>query len=169
MNSIAEMLPLFEAASYVVQLFGVPVAISMFFLAKRRERIDRENGTYDALDAKYQEFLSVCLENPDLPIFDSGRVVATDLTDEQEHRLQIALCILISILERAYLMYREQSDALRQRQWQGWVSYIEDYGKMASFVYYWPSLGRQFDAGFVAFVDETLAGIAARNLPVSAQ
>lgn len=170
MNSVVDFLPLLESASYLVQLFGVPVAIAAFIVAKRRERIDRENGTYDALDAKYQDFLSICLQNPDLPIFDSGKVVETGLSDAQEHRLQVALCILISILERAYLMYRDQSGELRRNQWLGWVGYIEDYGQMASFARYWPLLGEQFDSRFVAFVDETLARTSSRDVvePVQA-
>lgn len=167
MNAAVAFLPSLEAASYIVQLLGVPVAIMVFVAAKRKERLDRENGTYDALDAKYQEFLSICLQNPDLPIFDSGKVTGVGLSDAQEHRLQIALCMLISILERAYLMYRDQRSELRRNQWTGWVGYIEDYCRMASFVRYWPSLGVQFDSRFVQFVNEKVA--KARGSEVATQ
>ena len=46
----------------VVQLIGIPVAIGVYGLNKRRERLDREYGTYHALDDKYIEYLKLAVK-----------------------------------------------------------------------------------------------------------
>lgn len=153
MNMLTSNAETLQALTSTVHLLGVPIAIILFILAKRKEIRDRENGTYDSLDAKYQEFLNVCLNNPDLPLFDSGLTMPGPLTPEQEHRTQIAYCMLISILERSYLMYKDQTSSLRKKQWTGWESYMEDYLNFPPFAQQWRKLSIQFDTDFVRHME----------------
>ncbi len=169
MQWLVEARDALESVTLLVQILGIPVAIWIFFTAKTRERRDRENGTYDALDTRYQEYLGICLSNPDLPLFASESVRAhgarllteqrllvptSGFTQEQEHRLQVAYCMLISILERAFLMYRDQTSSLRRKQWSGWEAYIEDWLRHPAFSNRWTFLKHQFDEDFVSFVNQ---------------
>lgn len=47
--------------STIVSILGIPIAILVFVNEKRKERRDREYGTYHALDEKYLEYLGLCM------------------------------------------------------------------------------------------------------------
>jgi hypothetical protein len=55
-----------EAATYLITLIGVPVAITVYIREQNLQRAEREYGTFDALDAKYIEVQQLCLEYPEL-------------------------------------------------------------------------------------------------------
>ena len=132
-------------------LIGVPVAIVIFTLAKQRERLDRENGTYATLNQQYVDFLRLAFDNPQLPIYGQAPEELS-LTKDENQQVECAFLILISLIESAYLLYRQHSDALRAAQWNGWQSYILDYFENPVFRRMWPDLGRQFDQGFFIYV-----------------
>src|SRR5262245_11715008 len=111
----------------VFQLVGIPVAIAVYVINKRQERLEREYGTYNALDEPYIDYLELCLDNPDLDVSDiplQGRGAPTPV---QQYRELLMFSILISIMERAYLMYQDKSDIIRKSQWEGWSAYIADW------------------------------------------
>ncbi len=58
-----------EMLSYIATILGIPLALLLFWDEKRKERRDREYGTYDALDNKYIEFLQLLLEYPHLDVY----------------------------------------------------------------------------------------------------
>jgi hypothetical protein len=62
-----------ELLSFLVVIAGVPVAIWQFRMATKKEQQDREQGTYDALDAKFIDFHRLCLEYPEIGIDDSPK------------------------------------------------------------------------------------------------
>jgi hypothetical protein len=64
--------------------------------------------------------------------------------------------ILISILERAFLMYQEQSSQVQSRQWEGREGYMKDFCTRENFRNAWPELGPQFDTQFVGFMDQLI-------------
>ncbi|GAP62110.1 hypothetical protein ARMA_0533 [Ardenticatena maritima] len=146
---------------------GFPIAILQYKRAIQKEQRDREYGTYDALDNKYLEFLYLCLQHPELDIFDVPDEKIHQFTDvspsnnsspnfETQKKELIAFSILISILERAYLLYADQSTEIKQRQWEGWRQYMEDYAKRENFQRAWQICGEQFDQEFVRFMDEII-------------
>ncbi|MCW7753408.1 hypothetical protein OOT00_05335 [Desulfobotulus sp. H1] len=143
-----------QLIAHTVTILGLPLALLIFYREKRRERQDREYGTYDALDNKYTHFLELCLERPELDVFDlpfdSNEMNATARKKRQE---EIMFLILISIIERAYLMYKDQNTAIKKRQWEGWVAYMKHYSKRQNFRQRWPEFGPNFDHQFVAFMD----------------
>ncbi|MEX5281947.1 hypothetical protein [Nitrospira tepida] len=104
-----------EELSFLIVLVGVPIGLIQYFRAVKKEQIDREYGTYNALDEKFLEFQNMCLAHPDLDIFDVPDKTPGTLTAEQQKKELIAFTILFSIFERAYLMYHDQSTAIQQR------------------------------------------------------
>jgi hypothetical protein len=145
---------LLDILSSLATILGIPIAILLFYNEKRRERKDREYGTYNALDDKYIDYLRLCLDNPDLDVFDIPLAHKGELTVEQERREMALLGILISILERAFLMYRDQSTKLKKSQWIGWDAYVREWSARANFRRAWKLIeGEQFDADFVAYLN----------------
>jgi hypothetical protein len=142
-----------QAISYIVTIFGLPLAVFLFYHERKKERKDREYGTYNALDDKYIHFLELCLERPELDVFD---LPMEKNYDKKKRQIQILYLILISVFERAYLMYRDQNNKIKQMQWVGWVEYIQNYCARESFRAEWPNLGPQFDKKFVAFIDSLI-------------
>lgn len=151
--NVASLNDYLQVAAHVVTILGLPLGLSLFYHEKLRERRDREYGTYNALDDKYIHFLELCLERPHLDVFDLPQGAGSDdEASSRERQEQVLFMILISILERAYLMYQDQSSEVRRRQWVGWVAYMEGYCRRANFRRFWPRLGPEFDTDFVAFM-----------------
>jgi hypothetical protein len=145
-----------ELAAHLITIGGVPVAIVLFVGEKRRERREREEHAFDDLDDAYCDFMRLCLKHPEadvfeLPMDEPSRPSASQL--RTEHTL---FAILISLFERAFLMFEEQHQAFRRRQWDGWVLFMKRYSNRGNFQRVWGSIGKQFDTRFQRFVDDEL-------------
>jgi hypothetical protein len=140
----------------IATFLGIPIALVVFFREKKRERLDREYGTYDALDQKYIEYLELCLKHPDLDVFDIELKSKKLLTPKQQRRELILLTILISNLERSFLMYQDQSSKLKRKQWSGWSTYIREWCRRENFRAAWQVVGDQFDSDFTRFIESTI-------------
>jgi hypothetical protein len=88
-----------EAASYVVTIVGLPMAIGVFFYEQRRERQNEEEEIYQRLSDEYAEFLKLVLQNADLQLT-RAEVDEAALSAEQQERRRILLELLVSIFER---------------------------------------------------------------------
>ena len=55
-----------EALSYIVTIFGLPLAILVFMYEQRRARQGEEEELYQRLSDEYTSFLKLVLGNPDL-------------------------------------------------------------------------------------------------------
>jgi len=152
MEQLNEILTL---ASLVITIIAVPVAIILHFKEKRRERLDREYGTYDALDDKYLDFLKLCLEYSHLNIFGDLPDLEKKITDSQRKERLIIYEILVCLLERAYLMYQGHNNSIRSKQWNGWVEYINYWFENKNFKESWNDyLNSQYDKGFISFMND---------------
>jgi len=138
----------------LAQLIGIPVAIVVYGINKRRERLEREYGTYDALDERYIDYLKLCLANPDLDVADVPKKNQKKLTPEQQHRECVPFHILVSIMERAYLMYHDKSDRVRHSQWTGWDEFIREWCQRRNFARSLPLIVPQFDEGFREYIEQ---------------
>jgi hypothetical protein len=156
-----------ELLSFVAVIVGFPVALFQYRKKTLKEQADREYGTYNALDEKYLEFLAMCRDNPRLDIFDIPDDTAVELSDVERKQELVAFTMLVSIFERAFLMYYDHYDLVRQRQWSGWHAYIRDYCRRENFRQAWLDIGEQFDTDFHLFMAEEMRGAAA-FVPVSA-
>lgn len=145
----------------IVNLVGAPVAIVLFILTKRRERIEREYGTYNSLDEKYIDYLQLCVQHPNLDVFDVPLPGYKPTPELHWQELQI-FSVLIAVLERTYLMYRDKSRAVRESQWKGWEAYMKDWASRQNFRDAWEQLKGQFDCGFEKHMETLLSQVPVR-------
>jgi len=137
-------------------VLGVFAGLFKYWKTTKKEQLDREYGTYNALDDKCLDFVKLCLQRPHLDIFDVVDREPKSLTDEQKKEEQSAFTILISIFERAFLMYRRQSSKLRDKQWSGWEEYIKSFATRQNFRDAFSVSGRTFDTEFQEYMDGLL-------------
>jgi hypothetical protein len=124
-----------ELLSYIVTVFGFPLAIFAFIMEQRKERENEDEEVYQLLTADYTDFLKLVIANPDLKLRSQCEI--TDLTEEQRERVQVLFEILISLFERAYLLsYEDKMTRKQQRRWLSWEDFMlewcarEDFRKL---------------------------------------
>ena len=97
-----------EAASYVVTVVGLPLAIVVFLVEQRQQRENEEESLYQSLSDEYKDFLRLTLEHADLQLtgpFDPRR----ELSEEQRERKRVLFTILVSLFERAFIVLHEEA------------------------------------------------------------
>ena len=144
-----------ELMSYVVTVIGLPLAIAVFFLEKRKERENEEEEVYQLLSDNYQDFLKIALENPDLRLFSNEATLS--LNDEQTERQLIIFAMLISLFERAYLLLYEDAMSPKQaRRWNSWEDYILEWCYKPHFRSSLAKLLSGEDPSFVRYVEQLI-------------
>lgn len=142
---------LWEMASYIVTVVGLPLAIFVFIFEQRKERDNEEENVYQLLSDNYQDFLKIALENSDLHLFSVEKT--PQLSTEQEERMLIIFSMLISLFERAYLLLFEDDMSDKQkRRWSSWEDYMIEWLNRSDFRNLLPVLLRGEDPGFVAYI-----------------
>ncbi len=145
-------LGIWEWLSYVVTVIGLPLAIFVFIFEQRKERNNEEEAVYQLLSDNYQDFLKVALDNTDLKLFTTEQT--PDLTEEQRERMFIIFNMLISLLERAYLLLYEENMSPQQfRRWQSWDDYMREWCSRGDFRALLPELLRGEDPGFIKYIE----------------
>ena len=115
-----------ELLSYVVTVIGLPLAIAVFVLQQRKERLNEELLVYESLSDSYQKFLRVALEHADLHLFSKAKTPA--LNAEQHERMMVIFTMLVSLFERAFIMiYVEGADSAKQRHWHSWRDFMREW------------------------------------------
>lgn len=135
---------------------GFPIAIYVFISEKNKERREREYGTYTALDDKYLDYERLCMQYPELDLYDVALENAPALSPEQKIRQYAMFDILVSLLERAFLMYEDQSDRIKKLQLVGWVEYMHDYAQRRIFQELWLVRGGQYEKRFEDYMNELI-------------
>jgi hypothetical protein len=151
-----ELKEISEVASYLTIVLGLPLALYQYRRKTYKEQLDREYGTYNALDEKYLEFVRLCFDYPQLDIFDIPDASPSKAPPIEEKRELIAFTMLFSIFERAYLMYADQRSTIKKRQWSGWHEYLTEYCARVNFRRAWRISGNTFDTSFQEFVELTI-------------
>lgn len=142
-------------------VFGLPLAIVVFFIEQRKERDNEESEVFQSLSDNYQEFLRTALEHPDLRLFSTD--LTPDLTPEQRERMIILFNMLVSLFERAYLLLYEESMTRPQaRRWMSWEDYMREWSRRADFVEVLPELLRGEDPEFAAYLNRVVHEEVAR-------
>jgi hypothetical protein len=115
-----------ELLSHVVTVIGLPLAIAVFVLQQRKERLNEEILVYESISDNYQKFLRVALEHSDLHLFSAEKTHA--LNEDQHERMMVIFSMLISLFERAYIMiYEERGSGAQQRRWNSWKDYMREW------------------------------------------
>lgn len=148
-----------ELLSYIVTVFGLPLAISSFIWEQRKERENEEEEVYQLLSDAYTDFLKLVMQNPDLKLRSKGEI--TDLTEDQHERIQVMFEILISLFERAYLLaYEEKMSGKQSRRWASWDDYMREWCERDDFKKMLPRLLHGEDPDFSNYIRKIAAEIS---------
>jgi hypothetical protein len=140
-----------ELLSYIVTVFGLPLAIFAFIMEQRKERENEDEEVYQLLTADYTDFLKLVMANPDLKLRSQCETV--DLTEEQQERVQVLFEILISLFERAYLLsYDEKMTNKQRRRWLSWEDFMREWCEREDFRKLLPRLLQGEDPDFAAYI-----------------
>jgi hypothetical protein len=142
-----------ELLSYIVTVFGLPLAIYSFVWQQRKERENEEEEVYQLLSDAYTDFLKLVMENPDLKLRSQREI--TDLTEEQRERIHVMFEILISLFERAYLLaYEDNMTGKQLRRWASWDDYMREWCERDDFRFTLPRLLHGEDPDFSAYIQK---------------
>ncbi len=127
----------------------------------KKNNEDRENGTYDSLDVRFTRFLEICCKYPELEVYNPTQNNWHTLSTIQKRRQLILFQILVSILERSYILYNEKhtiNSGTRKHQWNGWVKYMNFYAENETFLHAWEveEIGEDMDTEFVKFFNNLI-------------
>ena len=140
-----------EMLSYIVTVFGLPLAILAFLLEQRKERENEEEEVYQQLSDAYNGFLKLVIANPDLEL--RSLTPTQNLDNEQRERKQVMFEILISLFERAYLLAYEDDMSNKQlRRWRSWDDYMREWCRREDFLQQLPRLLQGEDADFAEYI-----------------
>ncbi len=160
------MLENWELLSYVVTVIGLPLAIVVYLVEKRQERLNDEDEMYERLSRNYQDFLQLALDHPDLHLLSLRET--PNLTPEQKERMQAIFAMLIALFERAYLLlYEDNLTGKELRRWRSWEDFVEEWCGREDFRNSLPSLIRGEDPEFADYIRD-LAQKAVRYAPETA-
>lgn len=144
-----------EAASYLVTIIGLPLAIAVFVHDRRRERQSDEEEIFLRLSDEYSDFMRLVIDNADLHLISASP--RGELSEEQLERRHALFAILVSLFERAYvLVYEDRMSPQQARLWQTWTDYMQEWCAREDFRAALPRLLQGEDAGFV----ETIQALA---------
>ncbi|MBL8525701.1 MAG: hypothetical protein JNN20_18625 [Betaproteobacteria bacterium] len=142
---------IWELASFVVTVIGLPVAIGVFLWEQRRERENDEEEEYQLLADAYNDFLKIVLDNADLRL--RSHATTPNLTAEQKERRLVIFDMLISLFERAYLVaYQPNMSGPKARRWNSWDDYMREWCRREDFFMQLPELLRGEDPAFSAYI-----------------
>lgn len=140
-----------ETASFVVTVFGLPFAIFLFLYEQRKERDSEDEEAYQLLQNAYNDFLKIVLDNPDLQL--RSATMRTDMTDEQRERTLIIFEMLVALFERAYIVsYEPDLKGVALRRWNSWDDYMREWCRRDDFFFLLPQLLRGEDPDFAAYI-----------------
>jgi len=141
----------FELASFVVTVVGLPFAIGVFLLQQRQERENEDEAAYQQLSDAYTQFLKIVLDNSDLQLRTSGALPSP--TPEQNERMMVIFDMLVSLFERAYLVaYKDDMTPTERRRWNSWDDYMREWCRRDDFHNALPLLLRGEDPGFQTYI-----------------
>lgn len=150
---------------YVAMSIAGPLAVLAFLRVKRTERLEKEYKTYDELDNRFFEYQKLALQYYDLDILDVPNNDPSLAFDKKRKQEMVAFAILFSLFERAYLMFSNQADMFRQRQWSGWKRFLDDFIRRESVRSAWELSKETYDTEFQAFMERKIAAVMPKPAP----
>ncbi len=144
----------FELFSYAATIIGIPLAIVVYMNGRKEDkRLKKEEALFTS-HGLYVDYLKLCLENPELEIYDITYKKPEFSTITKKEF--IAFEILFAYLESAFHYYREQSDEFKQKRWSGWVTYIKGYIRQENFLKAWELTGNEWETDFSQFLNSLI-------------
>jgi len=152
-----------ELLSYIVTIFGFPLALGVFLYEQRKARSSEQEEIYQRLSDEYTNFLKLVLGSADLQLL-RKREVEHELTEEQKERKFTLFNILVSLFERAYLLvYEDRMDKQTRRLWQSWEDYMREWCRRKDFRATLPELLQGEDEDFATHIRQIAAAEEVRQ------
>ncbi len=146
-----------ELLSYVVTVFGLPMAILVFIWEQRRDRQQEEEEIHQQLSDDYTGFMKLVLENPDIRMLHRNGP-PLQLDEEQRERRLALFNILVALFERAYLLVWEPEMTTKTaRLWQSWEDYMREWCRRPDFRAELPELLNGEDPDFAQHISRIAA------------
>lgn len=150
---------------YIAMSIAGPLAVIAFLQVKKAERLEKEYKTYDELDNRFFEYQKLALEYYDLDMLDVPNSDPSLAFDKKRKQEMVAYSILFSLFERAYLMFIDQGDGFRARQWAGWERFLNDFIRRENVRTAWQLSKETYDTDFQTFMDRKIAAVLTRATP----
>jgi hypothetical protein len=151
---------------YIAMSFAGPLAVIAFLRVKKSEQLEKEYKVYDELDNRFFEYQKLALEYYDLDILDVPNNDPSLAFDKKRKQEMVAYAILFSLFERAYLMFSNQADTFRQRQWSGWKRFLNDFLRRENVRTAWHLSKETYDTDFQAFMDRKIATVLTKPITI---
>jgi hypothetical protein len=122
-----------ELLSYIVTVFGLPMALLVFIYEQRKDRQNDEEEVFQRLSDEYSDFLKLVLEHADLHLFRQSTELPP-LSEDQLERKYLIFGLLVALFERAYLLvYEEHMNRKTKRLWLTWDDYMREWCRREDF------------------------------------
>lgn len=145
-----------ELASYVVTVVGLPVAVVIFLLQERKQRVNEEIEIQQMLADSYNDFLKLVLRHPDLELL--GPCQTQHLSKEQGERMRAILSILVSLFERVFILVWSPRMSDRDRRYfNSWEDLMREWCRRDDFRALLPELLLGEDEEFARHISRLAA------------
>ena len=142
----------FAALGNVVTVVGLPFAIGVFILEKRKERNAEADALNQRLNDDYSRFLTLVLDNADLKLFQEYNENES-LSAEQQERKRVLFAMLTSVFEQSYItLYEREMGRQATRRWLSWEDDMRDWCRRPDFRDALPRLLEGEDDDFSAHI-----------------
>jgi hypothetical protein len=148
---------------YIALSIAGPLAVIEYLRSKNRERLEKEYKTYDELDNRFFDYQKLALEYYDLDILDIPNNDPSLAFDKKRKQEMVAHSILFSLFQRAYLMFRNQAEIFKDKQWSGWTLFLHVFIRRESVRAAWALSKTTYDTEFQAFMDAKIAAICPKQ------
>src|SRR5579862_6472024 len=145
---------------YIAMSIAGPLAVIAYIKVKKSEQLEKEYQTYDELDNRFFEYQKLALEYYDLDILDVPNNDPSLAFDKKRKQEMVAYAILFSLFERAFLMFSNQADKFRAKQWSGWKRFLNDFIRRESVRTAWQLSKETYDTDFQIFMDRKIDEIS---------
>jgi hypothetical protein len=151
-----------ELASYAVTVIGLPFAVWVFWLERRKELENEEEEAYQHLADAYNDFLKTVLAHSDLQLRTASAL--PDPTPEQQERMLVIFDMLVGLFERAFLVaWKEDMEESEQRRWNSWDDYMREWCRREDFANALPGLLSGEDPAFQRYIERVVTEEAAQK------
>ncbi len=148
-----------QVVYYISLSITGPLALFGYFRAQHKEQQEREYRTYDELDNKFLEYQKLALQN-DLDLIEAPDFSVSLSPDRLRLKRELVTASCgFALFQRAFLMFHDQSNAFKARQWQGWDRLLNSFLLRPGVRHAWQVCKLHFDTAFQSFVDSRLLKI----------
>ena len=144
-----------------VALIGIFPALVRLNRQRDKERRERLAEAYSVMGDRWSDFLELCLAHPDLGL------TALGISDggELPPRKLYLYSALIQLINRAYVLYRDEPNDVRLDRYTGWERYLDDLLTFDEFRVAWKHVGFGYDESFFQYVNERRHAAGASSIP----